>query len=394
VADPEIRKDHVIAFSEAPSTLGQLFLGRYIIAHTSGTTGFKGYFVYHTSEWLRMMGAMMLLEGRLNVTCRDVLAVMTGPFRRIPRVSIVATGSHYIDILFHYIAPPVITKFMRREIISITDPLDSVVDRLNELRPRILNSYPTMIEALARERLAGRLTAAPARIISTSEPLTPESRALIEEAFGRVLWNVYGATESCVMAKQCSAGEMHIWEDLAILEPIGADGRPVAAGEPSRKLLVTNLISRTMPIIRYEVDDTVVPLEGACSCGSSLGRIEVIGRTEDTFWVREARGRFVPLLPLALGVTVAELRGVRQFQIRQEERNAVRILFIPDIPSEDQEIGALIEKNFRSFLDRHGLRECVSVRAERVDEIPRLSGGKLRRIYSTVGPPDDGGQSE
>ena len=50
---------------------------------------------------------------------------------------------------------------------------------------------------------------------------------------------------------------MHLFEDLVITEVVDADNQPVPPGEYGAKVLVTVLFSRTLPLIRYEMSDSL-----------------------------------------------------------------------------------------------------------------------------------------
>jgi phenylacetate-CoA ligase len=48
------------------------------------------------------------------------------------------------------------------------------------------------------------------------------------------------------------------WENSAIVEVVDEAGRHVAPGEPGSKVLLTNLVNLTQPLIRYELSDSAV----------------------------------------------------------------------------------------------------------------------------------------
>jgi phenylacetate-coenzyme A ligase PaaK-like adenylate-forming protein len=60
-----------------------------------------------------------------------------------------------------------------------------------------------------------------------------------------------------VVAYDCGYGSVHVNADWVILEPVDAAYQPVAVGQPSQKVLLTNLANRVQPIIRYEMGDSV-----------------------------------------------------------------------------------------------------------------------------------------
>ena len=91
--------------------------------------------------------------------------------------------------------------------------------------------------------------------------------------------------------------------------------RPVAPGEASDSVLLTNLANRTQPLLRYQLGDSVRFLTEACACGSGFPAIEVQGRADHTLVLRDARQREVRLLPLALTTVIEEGAQVTRFQL-------------------------------------------------------------------------------
>src|SRR5690606_36301633 len=160
---------------------------------------------------------------------------------------------------------------------------DEVVCELEEFRPEYIHSYPTFLETLARRRLRGAGgTFEPALISVGSEKMTPIAEELIRRAFPRtVLVDHYGLTECLPLSTSCRLGRLHHNSDVSILEPVDAEGRPVPGGEFSDHILVTNLLNRTQPVIRYRVNDSVRFVPEPCPCGSPFPAIEVHSRKGD-----------------------------------------------------------------------------------------------------------------
>ncbi|MFC1889349.1 hypothetical protein ACFL4G_06290 [Thermodesulfobacteriota bacterium] len=386
VTDGRLRKDEVIAWSDDLSTIGACFKDDFILANTSGTSGFRGYFAYSLEEWVEAMGIMSLQVRRRKMPLGALLASLL-PFYKSRSVSIVATGGHYIDVLFQFHYPAIMKYLVDTRMIDITMPIVRMAEALNACRPHQLSGYPTAVEALAREQRAGRLAIKPWEITVFAEPLEDRVRTFIEESFDCPVYCTYGATENFIIAKECDHRRMHTLNEMAILEPVEKDLSPTPAGKASHTSLITNLVQFTQPLIRYDIGDSIIPLGEPCPCGSELPTIKVIGRTDDTFWLLDADRRPHALLPLAIGVQVADTKGVEQFQIRQEERDRIRILYIPESPELITLARAEIESNFSRFLADQGLEGCAKIEIEEVDDIPRTAGGKLRRILSLVGPP-------
>ena len=163
------------------------------------------------------------------------------------------------------------------------DDLGTIVTRLNAWQPQMLIAYASMVRLLAEAQLAGHLMIMPRFVFSASEVLTDSTRRLATTAWGRSPYNVYAATETSGIAAECSehAG-MHLFEDLVITEIVDADNRPVPPGEYGAKVLVTVLFSRTLPLIRYEMSDSLqVADRHECPCGRPYTLITPESRDEN-----------------------------------------------------------------------------------------------------------------
>lgn len=391
VTDRRLRLASVREFAEDISNLGTLFEDAFVIANTSGTTGLRGYVAAHIDEWETFFALNALrpapLPAQPGGLRRLIHASLTGGFR----VAVVAgTGVNFITPLAFLIMPPLLQRLSQVELISTLLPVREMVDKLNAFQPDRLHGYPTMLEALAHKQLEGDLRIAPTDISSSSEPLTPRARAVLQEAFGVFVENAYGATESWVMAKECPEGAMHVAMDGCILEPVDAAGNPVPPGCLSDKVFITNLHNFTQPIIRYEMSDKLVPLDAPCACGSPLPTVGLVGREDDTFYCRAPDGAYVGLPPMTLESLMLELTGYRMFQIRQVERNRIRITFVPARDADPAAVERAIREKFAGHCAGHGLGDAVAVDVEHVEEVERAQvSQKAKQIASLVGPPED-----
>ena len=182
-------------------------------------------------------------------------------------------------------------------------PIEEIVRRLNDLQPETVLGYASMIHRLALEARGGRLRIAPAKVLSGSEALLPETRVLAEDAWGVVLDNTYGTSEVGGIAGSCGRGPwMHLNDDLHVIE-VETD-----------RVVVTNLMNRVLPLIRYVHDDRTQVLDIECPCGSAhrvIGDVE--GRTDDTFTF----GDGTKVHPIVFSSAIGKLRQVAEYQVRQ-----------------------------------------------------------------------------
>jgi hypothetical protein len=80
--------------------------------------------------------------------------------------------------------------------LAANEPVPDLVRKLNDWQPEMFAGYPTILRVLAEEQLAGRLRVHPHFVMSGSEVLTDEPRRRVEAAWGQVLFEAYGTTES------------------------------------------------------------------------------------------------------------------------------------------------------------------------------------------------------
>jgi phenylacetate-coenzyme A ligase PaaK-like adenylate-forming protein len=113
---------------------------------------------------------------------------------------------------------------------------------------------------------------------------------------------------------------LHVWEDVLLLEVVEQDGRPVAPGEPGSKVLLTNLVNRAQPLIRYELPDAVVLADGPDPSGRPWLRIaRVDGRSDDILSLPAKGGGEVCLHPFRLRSPFAQMTQVSAYQIVQRD---------------------------------------------------------------------------
>ena len=189
---------------------------------------------------------------------------------------------------------------------------------LNEAQPDVLIAYPSALHVLSFEARAERLRIAPRQILSCSEPLLPEIRSAAEAAWGVRVGNVWGTSEGGGVAIPCEHARSHLSEDLVIVEPVDEDGRPVAPGERSAKVYLTNLFNQALPLIRYEITDEVTMLAEPCPCGSAHRCVsDIQGRLDDVF-VYDGRRVHPHVFRSALG----RHAGIVEYQVRQTAQGA------------------------------------------------------------------------
>jgi phenylacetate-coenzyme A ligase PaaK-like adenylate-forming protein len=254
-----------------------------------------------------------------------------------------------------------------------SQPLPQTVEQLNNWRPDVLIAYASMAGILAEEQLAGRLHIRPQVVYSASEVLTPHTRQRVREAWGDEPFDQYVATETASIAAEYRAcRRKHLFEDLLLIEVVDDQNRPVPAGEYGAKLLVTTLFSRTQPLIRYELNDSVRISTEEHACGLPFAMLESVqGRKEDALELPGLASGRVTIQPLVFN-RVMDVVPASGWQVIQEADDSLTVLL-------SGARDGLTDTALRDQLTRSLAQEQVQVPAikiEHVVAIPKTAAGK------------------
>jgi phenylacetate-coenzyme A ligase PaaK-like adenylate-forming protein len=335
-------------------------LDEFHVVASGGSSGTRGIFVFGWEAWATAPITFMRFRMQYQVDNPDI-------GENAKRVTVAAGKATHMS----YAIPRTFRAVMQSTPVPATLPLTEIVARLNDLLPTVLTGYPSSLYVLAREASAGRLRISPRILQGNSEPLLPEMRKAMQEAWGCPIFNCYGTSEG-VAACGCGVGRgMHLAEDTAIFEFVDATGRPVPRGERAHKMYVTNLFNHVQPLIRYELTDEVIVLTEPCECGCAMTRIDdVEGRTDDIFQYDD-----VVVHPLVFRSRLGGNPNITEYQVRQTEHGAdisVRTIGAVDAAALARAIGDDLERAGLA-----GAKVAIAV----VDSFDRQQTGKLRRFF-------------
>ena len=201
------------------------------------------------------------------------------------------------------------------ESVPVTQSLDEIVARLNELRPAVLYGYPSMLVVLAGEQAAGRLHISPASVTANSEALHEAHRRAIRDAFGVPVVNSYGSSEGLVGASAPDERTITFASDCCIAELVDEHDALVSAGTTSSAVLVTNLFNTVQPLIRYRLEDRLTQRPTA---ETEHLHADVEGRAATIFEYGD-----VSIHPLVLATSLTRHPNVLDYQVRQSDRGVL-----------------------------------------------------------------------
>jgi phenylacetate-CoA ligase len=231
---------------------------------------------------------------------------------------------------------------------------------LYPLARHILNTYPTADTV----RLKG--------IITIAEPLNSQVRKTIQEAFKCPIYNRYAMMEIGVVGYSTGMdSDIYINQASYIVEVLSFESDyPVSEGADGR-IVVTDLFSYAMPLIRYETGDT-----------ATLINKNKVG----AYCVKNPEGRIVETIYRTDGLKVSwaviydimdEESKIIQYQFCQTGANSYRISLHPlsDYPKANEDT---LRSRFMKLL---GNDACIEFKY--VDSIPPLPSGKRPMIINT-----------
>lgn len=250
---------------------------------------------------------------------------------------------------------------------------DTYIALLRRYRPRFLVSYARSAVELAEYLQERKISDIQFEsIITTAEVLMPAQRALIEQVLGGKVFNRYGCREVSVIASECGEHSgLHVNAEALLVEIVPAPGLPAPWG----KVVITDLLNESMPLIRYEIGDVARWADNTCVCGRGLPMLaEVEGRTTDFLHLPDGRAVSGP----ALTLVIADLRNVRQVQFVQRRREEVILRVVPG-----RGYDAEARQELQRRLDLY-LKGAARLTIEEVDAIPAEMSGKYRFVKSEL----------
>jgi phenylacetate-CoA ligase len=264
------------------------------IYSTSGTTGTPSYIPLTASDvdvWVRTSARSYGAPG-VKRGDRIVSTYNAGPF----------------------VAGAALDAFARLGLCHIpigTGNTDRLITAIEKLKPNVIAltpSYALHLAEWADARGVDLARSSVERLMVAGEPGggEPAMRAKLEAAWGASVTEAMGIGDiSPSLWGECEAkAGMHFsgrgFVHFELIDP--ATGAPVPFADGAEgELVLTHLVNRAAPLLRFRTRDHVRLGFGRCACGRAAPRVRCIGRTDDMLIVRG-----VNLFPTALREIVNE----------------------------------------------------------------------------------------
>lgn len=241
--------------------------------------------------------------------------------------------------------------------------------------PDYLISIASNVQELARYCGGQGLRPQRLREVRTyGEALHPDARAIIREAWGVPVTDMYSCREGGYLALQCPQHEhYHVQAEGVYLELLNPEGRPCEPGELGR-VVITPLHNFATPLIRYEIGD-YAEAGAPCDCGRGLPVIRrILGRVRNMLRLPGGGMRYPRFGEYQFG----NFEAVRQFQVVQKNLEDIEVSLVvarPMTVAEEEALRTLILRNLG-----HTFRVFFVYR----DRISRAESGKFEDFRSEL----------
>jgi phenylacetate-coenzyme A ligase PaaK-like adenylate-forming protein len=363
VTDRSITKAGVEEFLSSSKNPLDMYRGSFYVLHTSGSSGEIGLYVYSPDD-----------------IARGMAQTPTPPWvglRRCRTAFFGATKGHFAGVTFASILRGSALKFLfRSQVYEINSPLPEVIKGLNAFRPDVVAGYATALKILGDKLIDGSLKIAPKLLLSSGEPLNSNDRAFIESTFRAPLVNSYMCTEHVYLGiGRAEYKGMYLLEDDLIFE-----------FHPDHTC-ITNLFNYTMPLIRYRMEDVLVPVRDTEKVLPFTKVREIVGRSEYIPYFEDICGKEDFISPHIINEFFVKNLKRFQMQVIDKRSFVFKTVAAPGLDEDKRtELFRAIKERLTGILSEKGL-DNVTFEIEEVDDLPMdPKTGKFKLILPPPPP--------
>jgi phenylacetate-CoA ligase len=150
-----------------------------------------------------------------------------------------------------------------------------------------------------------------------------------------------------------------------------------ASGNASR-IIITDLLNFGMPLIRYQIEDMGIEMDGECACGRGLPRMNISGGRVTDFLITPDN-RVISGAAMTI-YFIATVPGIAQAQIVQERKDFINLRLVKGREFSDHTL-ELLEQKVREFFGK-----AMQFEIDYVEEIPKTASGKYRFSICKLDP--------
>ena len=163
-------------------------------------------------------------------------------------------------------------RLFRREIISVHNPPEIILERLRTRRIGVLSTTPSCLKILVQTAKRRNQKLNVERVVLSGEKIDETDRKNFQYYFQSKIINVYGCVEHPSLAWTKPNGrQFRYFANAVMFEHIDDEEKP---HNQAKELVLTNFINKTMPFVRYKTGDRVKTQSGYKLLGDVEGRVD------------------------------------------------------------------------------------------------------------------------
>uniref|UniRef100_UPI002629E174 hypothetical protein n=1 Tax=uncultured Thermanaerothrix sp. TaxID=1195149 RepID=UPI002629E174 len=251
--------------------------------------------------------------------------------------------------------------------------MDKYLQLIQKYRIHFIHGYPSAITILASHalRTGWRPPEHLLGILPISESLFPYQRALMQQAFGQVaIMPFYGLSEKVAIAGEVpGAPDLYEFEPLyGITELVNDLGQPIKTAGIRGRIISTGLLSRAMPLIRYDTGDMGTLVQAPSSENCFRLRVRNIHSRWNQEFLVSNKGALISIA--AINIHSPVYACIKEFQFYQDTPGlaVVRVVPMPGYRYED------IQPFLKEIQEKVG--RGLVLRLELVEALPMNPRGK------------------
>jgi phenylacetate-CoA ligase len=223
-------------------------------------------------------------------------------------------------------------------------------------------------------------------VVAAGEPgaNVPSTKRALEELWGAKCYDDIGSTEISNFGFECLVQNgTHAIESMFYAECLDPETlKPVKEGEVG-ELVLSNLCTESVPLIRYRMRDLVKFNKKPCDCGRTFLRLDggILGRSDDMF---QFAG--VNIFPSAIENFIREVPEFsNEYQILVPSIGIGRHLKIRVEPAHEAISQEKMNQAVRAFMEKFKYRITITpdVQIVKIGELPRFELKAKRLIRET-----------
>lgn len=201
-------------------------------------------------------------------------------------------------------------KMFRRESFSISSPPSELVSELEKRKINYFSSMPSCFKVLVEELKQSGKKLPIKYIITAGETLDDTLREDIKTYFQAKIINVYGCMELPSLAWTKPDKDIYSYPlNSVFIEYINC---VEISGELYGELVITNLLNKTMPFVRYKITDYVKITDSIKYMGTIMGRSDDVIKLEN--------GQNIYMMQL---YRFSRIKGLYQYKFLQKKNNKI-----------------------------------------------------------------------